>query len=90
MVQETREARAKAEEIAAARDAVPIWVTTVAQDVYMGNTGTDRLTLELKAAAVNGWDLTNMTTVYAEKLGVNKVIHTLVFKRGEEHGTAVS
>jgi hypothetical protein len=28
---------------------------------------------------LSGWELQHMTTVYAEKIGVNNLIHTLVF-----------
>ena len=81
---ETREAVAKIKELEAKREAVQIYTGTVTEDVYRGDTDTSKLTETLKAAAVNGWRLSYMTTVYAEKIGVNRLIHTLVFDREEQ------
>ncbi len=59
-----------------------IYIESVSVPVHMGSTsGKHEAMTEMVAVAEGrGWRLEQLASVYAEKLGVNSVIHTMFFR----------
>ena len=64
-----------------------IYTATVVAPVFWGNAKTDNLAECVALVESCGYKLISHTTVYAEKIGQNNLIHTLIFRRSDLENT---
>jgi hypothetical protein len=60
-----------------------VLVLTIAEEVVLGKHATAATQEAIIETEALGYELGHMTSVYAEALGMNKVAHTLLFRRAD-------